>query len=105
MKAYRWTYGTIKLHSSLKYCLFIVLNKDECHPIKTISSLFACAKQQPGNTTEKRDVHRRTAHPPSERPGTLQGRSGAGRKSRYGEFDSPSSHDTYTAESSFCLLH
>ena len=56
MKAYRWTYGTIKLHSSLKYCLFIVLNKDECHPIKTISSLFACAKQQPGNTTENRDT-------------------------------------------------
>jgi len=46
----------------------------------------------------KRDVLRRTAHPPSERLGTLQGRSGAGRKSRYGEFDSPSSRYACVAE-------
>jgi hypothetical protein len=39
-----------------------------------------------------RDELRRTANPLSERPGLLQGSPRAGQKSRYREFDSPSSH-------------
>ncbi len=36
------------------------------------------------------DEHRRTAHPIIECSGLLQGRPGAGRKSRYGEINAPS---------------
>ena len=56
MKGYRLTYCAIKPHRSRNSGLLIVPNHDECHLIKPISSLSACAKHTPGNPTENIDT-------------------------------------------------